>query len=519
MRNFTVAALIRHVELNFPQARGVEDENGRARTVREIERRSNRLANALGAQGIQKGGCVAYIGRNHLEFVEIDFALAKSGLVKVPIYFRLSVTEIQHIIESANVLVIIADSDEAERFDEASLVRGSIIRICLNDKRRRAGWIDYEDLIAGASEVAPKVRLTGSDLYQIRFTSGSTGQPKGCLTTHAAAREAILGNLSLIRQEGPSWAPRNLIIKPIVMAAGWLVLPTLLAGGTNVIYSQYEPERLIDQVVEGNITWLSVVPTMLRDLCRIGKLDGLRESKLECLLYGGEPASIEAIGQLSEVTDTLVQTYGQTEAPSYSAVLTREDHRHEERWRTIGRPIPRVTWATFNADDEIVDTPNVIGEFGLQSASITAGLLGAEEEYKERLIDDSWWLTGDVGSIDELGYITLVDRRKNMIISGGSNIYPVEIERVLEQHPGIREAVVFGVPDERWGERPMAVVYAPEPQKVDIAEVRSFVEERLARFKIPDRIEVNSEPLPRRGAEGKLWKEKVAEQFRSREAT
>jgi acyl-CoA synthetase (AMP-forming)/AMP-acid ligase II len=284
-------------------------------------------------------------------------------------------------------------------------------------------------------------------------------------------------------------------------------------GGTNVIHTHYEPERVVSDIVNSNIQIYNCVPTMLRDLSHSADLSRLSQSSLQCLSYGGEPAPLDALERVLEATDTLVQVYGQTEAPSWTAVLTKAEHHDPELRRTIGRPTPNVAWAVLDDNREVVEEPGVTGELAMQSASIAAGLLGGEAEYEERLVRDTWWLTGDIGAIDEAGYIRLHDRKKDMIISGGSNIYPAEIERVLEQHPDVREAVVFGIPSPRWGERPVAVVFGPELEGPAGDGLKAYVAEQLAKFKVPDTIVVSTDPLARRGDEGKMWKSKIKEQY------
>lgn len=520
--NNTVAALMRNVELYNASSVAAEDLNGRSLTVREVRDRSNRLISYLRGQGLRKGDRVAYVAPNLIEFVDIDFGLSKGGFVKVPILYRLSPLEISAMLTLVEARAVIADPATAARLAEVEFVHSnpSLVKIVIEDGTAAPpGWRSYDQALA-ASKPAPaedEHLLGHEDLYQIRFTSGSTGRPKGVLTTHSAAREAILGNLHILLSQSRAAKPRNLIVIPIVMAAGWSVLPTLMVGGTNVI-SPYEAGRVIDWIVDHQIDWCNVMPTVLRDAASEHNLTRLRQSKLDVFMYGGEAAPVEAIGRLLEHTDCLVQVFGQVESPSWTSVLTKEDHRDQSLWRSCGRPTPFASWATADDEGRIQAPGDGVGELVMRSATICAGFLGGGSEHEARLIDRRWWRTGDVGRVREDGYIFIEDRKREIIISGGFNVYPVEIERTLEEHPDVVEAAAFGVEHPRWGERPVAVVYAPSLDPGSGQEILEWLRDRLSRYKLPDRLYVTHEELPRHGKEGKLRKAPLKEQYGASDA-
>jgi acyl-CoA synthetase (AMP-forming)/AMP-acid ligase II len=506
-RNATVASLVEHIyRQDFGQV-AIEGEDGRCWTIGELRDEANRIMNALRGQGLMATDRVMYIGRNLPEFLAIDCGLAAAGLVKVPVNFRLSAEEIEQIVSLVGPRAVIADHESASALVDCAW-SGDTVSICINRTGQETppGWSDYDTMMGRASSVASAACVRGSDLYQIRLTSGSTGRPKGVLTTHFAAREAILGNLWVLGRELGRRPPRNLVLMPATMQTGWTLLPTLMLGGTNVIRSRYAADRLIADVVSSHITTVNVVPTILRDLAQCTDVETLASADLEAIVYAGEPAPREAVAALWEHTKSLVQTYGQTEAPSWTTWLSSADHADPELRKTVGRSTPRNTWAVLDDDGAPVAESGVMGELAIRGGSITAGLLGAEDEYRERLVGGVWWCTGDVGHIDDRGYITVVQRKKEMIISGGSNIYPGEIENALLQHPAVQEAAVFGVPDLRWGERPIAVVYGRALADRDVDGMGAWLQGRVARYKIPKTIERSAQPLPRQGEDGKLAK-------------
>jgi fatty-acyl-CoA synthase len=497
----TVVQLMRQVERQPHYLTAVESASG-AMSVGHLRVASNRLANALRGLGLEQGARVAYIAKNRPEYIVLEFALLKAGLVKVPLNYRLTAAELLRCLQIAEVQAVLADGDAAAVLDEVLSGADGPHRLILGE---RAGWRSFDDLLAGAADTDPKVPVRPDDYYHIRFSSGSTGTPKGIAISHRAARAAILGNTWVMSTSAPVLSPRTLQVAPLVYAGGWSVLPTLLRGGTNVIVSRFDADETLQAIHDRAIDWMFAVPTMLRRIADSPALPLLRSSRIGCLMLAGEPAALPALTVVSEHTDALVECWGQTEAPASTTILTRAEMRSPALWASIGRPIPGVEFSLL-VDGEVLDRPDpdLDGELVIRSATVTSELLGAEAEHSARLLDDGWWRTSDRGRFDDEGRIFIVGRVSDTIITGGTNIQPVEIERALEEHPAVREAVVVGVPDERWGETPVALVFAPSLTTDRMGEVADWAAQRLAGFKRPRHVFVSSQPLPRLSGEAKI---------------
>ena len=497
----TVAHLMQQIERQ-PSRRVAAEGAGQTITIGDLRIMSNRLANAFIGMGLERGARVAFVGQNHPDYLILEFALLKAGLVKVPLNHRLTPHELKRCMELADVRLVVADVGTASSLEDAWSASEGPHKVVIG---RAAGWISFRDLVTSASDSRPKVAVDEDDLYHIRFSSGSTGTPKGIAISHRAARAAILGNTWVMSISAPTLAPRTLQVAPLVYAGGWSVLPTLLRGGTNVVLPRFDADETLQAIASQKIDWMFAVPTMLRRLSASSQLSLLRDSRLGCLMLAGEPAALPALEAVSEHTDALVQCWGQTEVPASTTFLSRDEMRSPSLWASIGRPIPGVEFSLL-IDGAVLDelTPGVEGELVVRSPSTASGLLGAEAEYAERTLADGWWRTSDLGRFDDEGRAFIVGRASETIITGGTNIQPVELERALEEYAGVREAVVVGVPDEQWGETPAALVYAPGLDADRLAGLLPWVKTRLAGFKRPRHVYVSSEPLPRLSGEAKI---------------
>jgi fatty-acyl-CoA synthase len=509
----TVVQLMRQVERR-PLAQVAVEETGRGRTltIGQLGEDSNRLANTFIGMGLSPGDRVAYVAQNHLEYVVLEFALLKAGLVKVPLNPRFTPHELRRCLELVNVRLVVADGPSAIGVDEVFGDEGprrAVIGV-------RDGWESFYDLVASGSAAPVAVEVSPDDLYHIRFSSGSTGKPKGIAISHRGARAAMLGNTWVMSTSGPTQSPRTLQVAPMVYAGGWSVLPTLVCGGTNVVMNRFDADEMLRVIADEHITWMFAVPTMLRRAAGSSELSRLRGSSLSCLMLAGEPAALPALEVVSEHTDALVQCWGQTEAPASTTFLSRAEMARPDLWPSIGRAVPGVEFSLYS-DGRVLDRPEagVDAELVIRTPSIAATLLGGEAEHAERLLPDGWWRTSDLGHFDDEGRIYIVGRASETIITGGTNIQPVEIERALEGHPNVREAVVVGVPDEDWGETPAAYVHVAVLHASTGEGLEEYLRSRLAGFKRPGHVFLSADPLPRASGESKIARGEVKRLVRS----
>ena len=509
----TVVQLMRQVERRPARDLAVEEAGGGRRlTIGALAEDSNRLANAFVGLGLGPGDRVAYVAQNHLEYVVLEFALLKAGLVKVPLNPRFTPHELQRCIELADVRLLVADIDSAAAIDEVFADDGPLRTVI----GARDGWTSFADLVSGGSSAPIGVAVGPDDLYHIRFSSGSTGKPKGIAISHRGARAAMLGNTWVMSTSGPTLTPRTLQVAPLVYAGGWSVLPTLVCGGTNVISKRFDADEMLRVIADERITWMFAVPTMLRRVSSSSELSRLRGSALSCLMLAGEPAAIPALEAVSEHTDAMVQCWGQTEAPASTTLLSRSEMGHRQLWSSIGRPIPGVEFSVLS-DGQVLDRPEpgVDGELVIRTPSVATALIGGEAEHAERLLPDGWWRTSDLGHFDDEGRVYIVGRASETIITGGTNIQPVEIERALEAHAGVREAVVVGVPDPEWGETPAAYVHVEELSDATPAQLDEWLRSRLAGFKRPRHVFLSRDPIPRASGESKIARGDIKKLIRS----
>ena len=509
----TVVQLMRQVERRPAGDVAVEEAGGgRKLTIAALSGDSNRLANAFVGLGLAPGDRVAYVAQNHLEYVVLEFALLKAGLVKVPLNPRFAPHELRRCIELADVRLIVADTDSAAAIDEVFADDGPP-RTVIGARDR---WLSFADLVAGGSAAPIGAPVAPDDLYHIRFSSGSTGKPKGIAISQRGARAAMLGNTWVMSTSGPTLTPRTLQVAPLVYAGGWSVLPTLVCGGTNLILRRFDADEMLRVVADERITWMFAVPTMLRRVITSPELPRLRGSALSCLMLAGEPAAIPALEAVSEHTDAMVQCWGQTEAPASTTLLSRGEMGQRELWSSIGRPIPGVEFSVLS-DGQVLDRPEpgVDGELVIRTPSVTTTLIGGEAEHAERLLPDGWWRTSDLGHFDEEGRVYIVGRASETIITGGTNIQPVEIERALEAYDGVREAVVVGVADPQWGETPAAYVHVDELDDSTAAQLDEWLRSRLAGFKRPRHVYLSLDPIPRASGESKIARGDMKKVIRS----
>lgn len=484
----------------------------RVLTYRQLDERSTRLANALLGLGLVKGDRVAVQARNCTELVEIECALYKAALVKAALNPRFTALEAADVVGNCTPRVLIAGAGYTA-YDRESPGFASV-ETFVSLGVTTPGYVDYEGLISGASAQLPDVVTTPDDLAVLHFSSGSTGKIKAAMQTRgnriASLRKILLGMDSPARP-----GDRLALIGPVTHASGMLMQPYLYCGATLVLFDTFEPAHFLREVERLRITHVFMVPAMINMLLNDPALDSADRSSLKMLGYGAAPMAPARIEEAwARVGPILTQGYGLSESTSGVTRLSIADHAHAiahrpERLASCGRPTGETEVLVVDERGREV-SGDAIGEIVMRGEDIFHGYWGTPELTDEVLVD-GWLRTGDLARVDEHGFIYLVDRKKDMIISGGFNVYPNEVEASLYQHPDVMEVCVVGVPDEKWGESVKAVVVLKSGRNTVADDLIAHCRARLADYKTPRTVNFVAD-LPK-NASGKIARKLVREQY------
>lgn len=481
----------------------------------ELGERSNRLANAMIGLGIEKGQRIGIMSTNRLEYFEIDFAIAKAGLTRVPLYTRNAPKEHRHFLEQSEPrLVFVEEKLVPALFDATdgnplSFV-DHVIVIGASDE-----GTEYEEFLASGSAAHPSVPVFGEDPYQIRFTAGSTGLPKGALGSHRSTVTAHMGNLyALSMDSGMSADDPVLHISPFSHQAGFMMAGPSWLGCTHVILGDWEPEKFFKVVERHRVSTTLLVPTMISLLLEDESLAPRYDtSSLRSMSYAAAPITPTLLSRaLKQFGPVLKQGWGLTESPSFDTFLPARDHSLDrpEMLESCGLPLP---WVDLRIVDEDGNTlpDGEIGEVAVRGAQVMDGYINHPEATRKAFRGD-WLMTGDVGVADEQGYIYLRDRKGFVIISGGFNIWPAEVESALATHPDVIESSVVGLPDEKWGEIVGALVRVRAGSTATGDEISEHCLGKVASYKRPRKVLVISEPLPKNET-GKILKSQTKQRL------
>ncbi|MFJ3905027.1 long-chain fatty acid--CoA ligase [Streptomyces sp. NPDC090025] len=466
----------------------------------ELHDRTTRLAHALRAAGVRRGDRIAYLGPNHPAFLETLFAAAVLGAVFVPLNTRLAGPELAYQLADSGSTVLLHSPGLAALADEAARA-GGVTRTVIE-----AAGPAYEALLADASDVPIDEAVAPSDVCLIMYTSGTTGRPKGAMLTHGNLTwnaVNVLVDHDLVADE------TALVSAPLFHTGGlnMLALPVLLKGGACVLVESFDAGDTLDLIERHRVTFMFGVPTMFDQVARQSRWPSADLSSLRLLNCGGAPVPTSLIATYQERGLTFVQGYGMTEASPGALFLDTEHARVKAG--SAGVPHFFTDVRVVRPDQSPVDVGET-GEVLIRGPHVMAGYWGLPEE-SAAAFRDGWFRSGDAARVDADGYVTIVDRFKDMIISGGENIYPAEVEDALLAHPDIAECAVIGIPDPKWGESARAIVVpragtAPEP-----AELLAALHGRLAKYKIPKSL-ILVDALPRT-ASGKLLKHHLRADF------
>ncbi len=456
----------------------------------DLFRQSCRAANAMIADGVVPNTRVALMMSNCTEYAVADQAIIQSGSAKVPLNDMLGEDEIRYIIaDSGARLAVVGPNffDIVER-NRAQWPELKTIVGLADAARCPEGVIPWAEFLERGEEHVPDVDVGPDDLARISYTGGTTGMPKGVMHSQ---RSATLNMYAHVMEMGLLDDERLLLSSPLPHSAGSLMMAGLIKGATHYIERRFDPETVVRRIEEDRVTFTFLVPTMIyRVLDWIG--DSRRDlSSLRTIMYGAAPITVERLRQgLDVFGPVFMQLYGQSEAPNFITRLRREDHRLEadlvHRLKSCGQP-------AIMSEVRIVDDagrPVPVGESGeitVRTAYNMLGYHGLPEKTADTLVD-GWLHTGDIGMQDEDGYLYLLDRKKDMIISGGMNVYSVEVESVVQSQDGVSQAAVVGLPDPDWGEAVTAFVVPENGVELSAAEIIAACRDRLSAYKRPKRV-------------------------------
>ncbi|QQK74576.1 o-succinylbenzoate--CoA ligase [Salicibibacter cibarius] len=469
-------------------------------TYEQLNVRVNRLAHALLDIGVRKGDRVDALLFNTNEMLEAMFACAKIGAIYVPINFRLSVDEVEYIVRDSSPHHFIYDERMKPLVDqlrERMTFISDWIHVGQHPHKRD---LQYDQLLAGSKDEEPGFDIGLDDVHMMMYTSGTTGNPKGAMISHG---NTLWNAINSIHFRSIDAEDTTLAVAPMfhIGAMGVSATPLLYKGGTVVLEDQFDPRAVLELVQTEKLSSLFMVPAMWMAMTQVPNFDDYDLSSIKYNISGGAPCPITVIEFFQQRNIPFYEGFGLTEtAPSVSLLDPENSFRKNG---SIGKPLFHVEVKIIDHHGRQVPTGEV-GELLIKGPNVFVGYWNQPEKTKEAL-QNGWFHSGDLATFDDEGFLYIVDRKKDMVISGGENVYPIEVEQVLFRHPNIKEAGVVGVPDEKWGETPKAfVVLEDKNQTLTLEDIESFCEGKLARFKIPKVIEIIEE-LPR-NATGKVLK-------------
>jgi len=491
-------------------------ESDTERTWSQVDERARCLANYLGARGLVKGDRVLVIARNCAEWPEVVFAIAKAGLVVVPVNIRLAPDELAYLRDDCSARAAVVHGDQVERFGGELGTLDAVLEI--QPDGRAVGGTDYETALAqGATTDPTPADLRPDDILNILYTSGTTGRSKGVVNTHRNLLAQAV-DTTLVTESNRSDV--FLATTPFFTAGGSVrTLSWTYLGQTMVIHRKFDPQAVIDEIERSKVTFTTFIPTMLQRTLRILEEGPARDmSSLRRISYGSAPVPPGLARKAMDLLGCdLQQRYGLTECGGQATIFTPEDHRDMVAGKTsiqtsCGQETPMCSIRIVDKDGDELPAGE-IGEIVIRSDANAVGYWNRPEQTTETFRPTGLW-SGDLGYLDAEGYLHITGRKTDMIISGGFNVYPAEIERVIGQHPGVELVAVVGVPDPEWGETPVSVVIARDgfDQDALTADLTALCRAELAGYKQPRRFVYRAEfPL---GPAGKILKRQIAEDLR-----
>lgn len=480
----------------------------------QFNMRVNRLGNAIKAMGAIKGDRIAVLNHNCHQYIELYFAGAKLGAPVVPLNYRFNPSELTYVMKDSGAKIIFFGKEYAPAI-EAMKKSTTTVEYCVCIDGSIPGAKNYEEILSAASASEVISKTSEEDIAILGYTGGTTGKPKGVMTTH---RNVITSCYNTALERNLSTADIFLNVPPVFHAGGAnSMFAFAFLGATNVFMSSGgNIDAILATVEKHKITDLVLVPTLIMSLLENPNFKKYDLRSLKAVYYGTAPIAVEPLKRMIKLMNCkLSQTYGMTESFVPIAMLKPEDHvlegnaENEQRMASAGRAVMGVKIKIVDDKGQEVETGS-IGEIVVKGENVMKGYWKKPKLTKE-VLKDGWLATGDMGRMDALGYLYVVDRKKEMIISGGENIYAKEVEDVLFSHPCVAQAVVIGVPDDKWGEAVKGLVIKKSGAEVSEQELIDYCKNCLASYKKPRSIEF-MDSFPKSTA-GKVLKRELRQKY------
>ena len=509
----TFAHIIHRNALLYPKQEAYIYNDKRI-TFSGFNARVNKLVDALYEMGLKKGDVLGILSWGCMEYVELYGAAMKGGFIASPFNARLKADELDHLINYSEADILFVGP---ELIDLVESLKPSLskVKTFVSLEAPASGMLRYDDLLNTASGQEPNIDIREEDPVCIIYTSGTTGIPRGALYTQ---RCFIEDSKTLVIDTGLAPGDKRLQISPLFHIAGNTHFrAAMYVGGTTVIVKFFDPVSTLQIIQDEKITHVDMVPTHLAAMLGVSDVEKYDTSSLKMMFYGGSSMPTELLRQgIKTFGLVFAQGYGQSESGPMISHLSKVEHdvlnrpvQDQEILKSAGRPDIGVQVRVVDDRDNDMKAGEV-GELIIKSKQVMIEYWNKPEDTQAALIN-GWLHTGDVGYYDENGYIYIADRKKDMIISGGENVYPREIEDIIYEHPAIREAAVFGIPDPYWVEKVHAVVSLKKDKCVTGEELTAFCKKKLAGYKVPKSVDFVDE-LPKNAA-GKMLKKELKEKY------
>ena len=503
----------------YPEKHGVICGERRI-TYSQFGERVDRVSNALLDLGLKKGDTVAILHRNCHYYLEVYFATMQVGIVLCPLNYRLSPRELAFILNDNDAKALIAEGNFTDKVTKTLPHVPHIQEVIWTGEESIEGLkgSGYEDLCASVSPSPPSdISLDEEGVIQLYYTSGTTGRQKGVMLSHRNVYTHALSTIAELHlTDEDVWIHAAPMFH---LADAWATWAITWVGATHSVVKEFNARDVLETIQRERVTISNMIPMMLNMLVNYPEAGKYDLSSLRVILSGGASIAPEVVRKTMETFKCdYIQTYGMTETSPYLTMSILKDHLkqlpEEEQFKykaATGRAVMGISLRVVNENgEEVKHDGKEVGEIVVKGDAVTRGYWGLPEE-TEKAIRDGWLYTGDLAVIDEEGYVNIVDRKKDMIVTGGENVYSTEVENVLYMHPAILEVAVVGVPDEKWGEAIKAVVVLKESHKATEKEIIAFCRENIAHYKAPKSVDFINE-IPKTGS-GKIYKKGLRDHY------